>query len=266
MPDERRAQQLCVYADRRGRPDRRARRFVDGDGAGLRDDHRFCLWCQEVVTLRILEKTDQLLEDGDPANGADKPVASSGTRAGFSASANYFALFGVAGQIDAAETGSRRDLARSRRRAAAALRSPLRPGDGVPEPVAVARRVLPIRRAPRRDRALGRQHRPVRDRKRRQRPDVVVAGRRGLVQKEDDSSWLRRALPGRCPVAAVSRAPENIDVFAIGNDGRVHTAWWRAGENWSGIDADANGDGQLDRNGAWDSLGGSSPRAPRSRP
>ena len=37
-------------------------------GAVLRDNDRFCLWCQELVTLRILEKTDQLLEDGDPSD------------------------------------------------------------------------------------------------------------------------------------------------------------------------------------------------------
>jgi hypothetical protein len=29
-------------------------------GAGLRDRTRFCLWCQELVTLRILQRTDQL--------------------------------------------------------------------------------------------------------------------------------------------------------------------------------------------------------------
>jgi hypothetical protein len=28
----------------------------------------FCLWCQEIVALRILEKTDQLLEAGDPSD------------------------------------------------------------------------------------------------------------------------------------------------------------------------------------------------------
>lgn len=36
------------------------------DGATLRDKARFCLWCQEIVALRILEKTDQLQQDGDP--------------------------------------------------------------------------------------------------------------------------------------------------------------------------------------------------------
>jgi hypothetical protein len=32
--------------------------YTDETGADLRDRERFCLWCQEIVTLRILEKTD----------------------------------------------------------------------------------------------------------------------------------------------------------------------------------------------------------------
>jgi hypothetical protein len=49
---------------------------VDADGnvqgKGLRSlpgvPVRFCLWCQEIVALRILEKTDQLLETGDSSD------------------------------------------------------------------------------------------------------------------------------------------------------------------------------------------------------
>ena len=49
---------------------------IDADGnvqgKGLRDlpnrPYRFCLWCQEIVALRILEKTDQLLEPGDSSD------------------------------------------------------------------------------------------------------------------------------------------------------------------------------------------------------
>jgi hypothetical protein len=40
--------------------------YTDENGEGLRDGDRFCLWCQELTTLRILERTDQLLESGDP--------------------------------------------------------------------------------------------------------------------------------------------------------------------------------------------------------
>ena len=42
------------------------------DGANLRDRTRFCLWCQEVVTLRILERTDQLNASDDPADFVEK--------------------------------------------------------------------------------------------------------------------------------------------------------------------------------------------------
>lgn len=40
-------------------------------GASLRDHDRFCLWCQEIATLRILEKTDQLVQSGDPSDLAE---------------------------------------------------------------------------------------------------------------------------------------------------------------------------------------------------
>jgi hypothetical protein len=44
-------------------------RFVDG-GADLRwrNPPRYCLWCQEIVVLRILEKTGQLAQAGDPSS------------------------------------------------------------------------------------------------------------------------------------------------------------------------------------------------------
>jgi hypothetical protein len=41
-------------------------------GANLRDRTRFCLWCQELVTLRILERTDQLNAPDDPAEFIQK--------------------------------------------------------------------------------------------------------------------------------------------------------------------------------------------------
>ena len=67
-------------------------------GAGLRDEDRLCLWCQELVTLRILEKTDQLLESNDPADVTTQGIVwydrwVNGLRD------NYYALFGVARQI-----------------------------------------------------------------------------------------------------------------------------------------------------------------------
>jgi hypothetical protein len=72
--------------------------YTQQHGAGLRDIDRFCLWCQEIVTLRILEKTDQLLEDGDPPD-----ATSQGTtwyaRWVERLRANYFQLFDVAQQI-----------------------------------------------------------------------------------------------------------------------------------------------------------------------
>jgi len=47
--------------------------------------------------------------------------------------------------------------------------------------------------------------------------------------------------------AAVSRTPNNLDVFAIGLDGRVYTSWWSEGATWSGF----NG---------WRNIGGFFPR------
>ena len=43
-------------------------RDPDDPIANLRDKTRFCLWCQELVTMRLLERTDQLLEPGDSAD------------------------------------------------------------------------------------------------------------------------------------------------------------------------------------------------------
>jgi hypothetical protein len=76
--------------------------YTDENGAGLRDTDRFCLWCQEVVTLRILEKTDQLLEVGDPSD-----VTSQGlvwySRWVDELRPTYYLLFDVATQIADAE-------------------------------------------------------------------------------------------------------------------------------------------------------------------
>ena len=42
--------------------------YTDENGARLRSDDRFCLWCQEIVCIRILEKTGQLGSPIDPAD------------------------------------------------------------------------------------------------------------------------------------------------------------------------------------------------------
>jgi hypothetical protein len=41
--------------------------------------------------------------------------------------------------------------------------------------------------------------------------------------------------PAGAPVAAVSRNPNQLDLFICGNDGRVYTSWWTAGSDWSGL-------------------------------
>jgi hypothetical protein len=41
--------------------------------------------------------------------------------------------------------------------------------------------------------------------------------------------------PNGAPVSAVSRYPGNLDLFVIGNDGRVYTSWWTEGQDWSGV-------------------------------
>jgi hypothetical protein len=48
-------------------------RFVDG-GTDLRwrDPPRYCVWCQEIVVLRLLEKTGQLALAGDPSSINDR--------------------------------------------------------------------------------------------------------------------------------------------------------------------------------------------------
>jgi hypothetical protein len=71
-------------------------------GAGLRDSGHYCLWCQELVTLRILEKTDQLLEPGDPADITTQGIVWY-TRWVEGLRSHYDPLFGLAQQIADAE-------------------------------------------------------------------------------------------------------------------------------------------------------------------
>ena len=41
--------------------------------------------------------------------------------------------------------------------------------------------------------------------------------------------------PVGAPVSAVARYPNHLDLFVVGNDGRVYTSWWHEGSDWSGI-------------------------------
>jgi hypothetical protein len=50
--------------------------------------------------------------------------------------------------------------------------------------------------------------------------------------------------PVGSPVSAVARTTDNLDLFVVGNDGRVYTSWWSAGNDWSGV------------NDNWRSIGG----------
>jgi hypothetical protein len=68
------------------------------DGAWLRDPARFCLWCQEVVTVRILERTGQFDSTADPTDFLKKGEYwySRWTTA---LRGNYWRLFDVSTQI-----------------------------------------------------------------------------------------------------------------------------------------------------------------------
>jgi hypothetical protein len=43
--------------------------------------------------------------------------------------------------------------------------------------------------------------------------------------------------PAGAPVAAVSRNPNQIDLFVTGNDGKVYNSWWSPGSGWSSINS-----------------------------
>jgi hypothetical protein len=76
--------------------------YTDETGASLRDRDRFCAWCQELVAIRILEKTDQLLEAGDPADPTEQGTTWHARWVGVLRS-KYDELFGVAQQVQDAE-------------------------------------------------------------------------------------------------------------------------------------------------------------------
>jgi hypothetical protein len=72
--------------------------YDEENGAGLRDYDRFCLWCQEIVTVRILEKTDRLRESGDPSDLSGAGIEW-WKRWESELSDKYWALFDVSQQI-----------------------------------------------------------------------------------------------------------------------------------------------------------------------
>jgi hypothetical protein len=86
--------------------------------------------------------------------------------------------------------------------------------------------------------------------------DLFVVGNDGRVYTswwQDGSDWTGRNdnwdaiggfFPAGAPVAAVARVPNHLDLFVVGNDGRVYTSWWQDGSDWTG------------RNDNWDAIGG----------
>ncbi|HHJ15495.1 MAG TPA: hypothetical protein ENJ80_02240 [Gammaproteobacteria bacterium] len=83
--------------------------YQNDKGADLRDKSRFCLWCQELVCMRILERTDQLQEPTDPADFVERGQIWY-ARWKSELRDNYWSLFGVSEQIrdyEAAYAGMR---------------------------------------------------------------------------------------------------------------------------------------------------------------
>ena len=76
--------------------------YTDENGAALRDGDRFCAWCQEVVVLRILEKTDRLVQPDDPLDPTEQGQAWY-ARWVDELRANYLELLGVEQQVLDAE-------------------------------------------------------------------------------------------------------------------------------------------------------------------
>jgi hypothetical protein len=93
--------------------------------------------------------------------------------------------------------------------------------------------------------------------------DLFVTGNDGCVYTSwwvAGSDWsgignrwrnIGGVFPPGAPIAAVSRTPNNLDLFITGNDGCVYTSWWQAGSDWSGI------------GNRWRNIGGVFPRGTR---
>ncbi len=67
-------------------------------GASLRDKQRFCLWCQEIIAIRIWERTSQMKESDQPSNFVERGQYWY-DRWIEEWRANYFSLFNVEQQI-----------------------------------------------------------------------------------------------------------------------------------------------------------------------
>ena len=89
--------------------------------------------------------------------------------------------------------------------------------------------------------------------------DLFMCGGNGHVYTSSwtaGSNWsglngwkdIGGTFPQGAPVTAVSRNPNQLDLFICGNNGHVYTSWWTNGSNWSGL----NG---------WEVIGGTFPAA-----
>ncbi|HEX6472584.1 MAG TPA: hypothetical protein VF069_26065 [Streptosporangiaceae bacterium] len=76
--------------------------------------------------------------------------------------------------------------------------------------------------------------------------DVFITGNNGHVYTSawtEGMEWnglggwfdIGGVFPAGAPVSAVSRAPDHLDLFVIGNDGRVYTSAWTEGMGWNGL-------------------------------
>jgi Kazal-type serine protease inhibitor domain len=77
--------------------------------------------------------------------------------------------------------------------------------------------------------------------------DAFICGNDGCVYTSGQtltSPWsglgdkwrdIGGVFPPGASVAAVSRNPNQLDLFICGNDGHVYTSWWTAGSDWSGL-------------------------------
>lgn len=78
--------------------------------------------------------------------------------------------------------------------------------------------------------------------------DLFIVGNEGDVYTSrwvDGRDWsgignkwrdIGGNFPPGAPVTAISRNPDQLDVFITGNDGHVYTSYWTAGAKWSGLD------------------------------
>jgi hypothetical protein len=56
-----------------------------------------------------------------------------------------------------------------------------------------------------------------------------------LLETQSSRRPIGGYFPPGAPVAAVSRNPNQLDLFITGYNGVVYTNWWTAGFDWSGI-------------------------------